>query len=457
MNQLDKIFRHKLEHHTTDVPAGAWENIVSRLDAEDKKPKRPFLFYGSILFVLLTASFAFFIYEWRNSAVAENKGKVTGHVISNTVATVTIPENQTTAQNGTVDNSVASTPGRINTDISPARGINLSTRRLASADLSPRQNNILTAENADVVPEQNASALTAIASDMAGLSHTRTAIEVAAPLESPVKKVKFFRELKFMTLALKEKAAACPFNAGGSDKSLDVYFSHDYAHSQLAPKDESAQDYAASRNQTESPMYSFSAGVRFGYNVGYRWNLYTGFNYSQANEKFEYIDPESNQIRIITIKDYIYENGKIVDSVLTEEKVVVQGTTKVKVYNKYRTFDLPLLARYTLLANSSMSLSAVGGLYVNLAFSEKGMMLDMDNEKPVKFTSQDTDPQGIFRSQVGITPYASLSMAYHLTGNMDLLIEPNARFQTKSLTSDLYPLSQRFNTFGISTGLRYKF
>ncbi|MBC7884524.1 MAG: hypothetical protein H7X99_03570, partial [Saprospiraceae bacterium] len=251
--------------------------------------------------------------------------------------------------------------------------------------------------------------------------------------------------------------ASCPFVFDTQDISLDGYISHDYTSRHLSLKSGGSSSYLDMRNQTEHGNYSFSAGIRFGYNISYRWNLHTGLNYSQINEKFEYTDPESNQTRIITIKDYIYQNGKIVDSIITEELIIVPGTSKLKVYNKYRTLDIPILARYTLLANNKFSLSAISGLYINLTQSQKGMFLSPDESTPVAFTKGTEEGIKTFKNQLGISVYAGVSLAYHLTSSLDLLLEPNARIQTESMTLDSYPLSQRYNTFGMTTGIRYKF
>jgi len=454
MNQIDKIFRNRLEHHTTDVPAGAWESISARLDAEATQPKRPILLFMGIFVLFIFGTMA--TYYYLNSASTASTPSASG-TSEAPHATVVTPDHGSQPVLFS-DNSINNTPSQAAvpaSDNSNSVNVTSAVSQNAVAGLAGLSqsmpvavlNEAFTDSESLIIPSESVEGTMA-----------RENIEVAELNTPSVRKLRFFREFKFMALPSKEKqAAACPFKSTINDKSVDVYVSHDYGHRSLIATDASYEDHIENRTQTETPVYSFSAGLRFGYNVGYRWNLYTGFNYSQINEKFEYIDPESNQIRIITIKDYIYENGKIVDSVVTEKKVVVSGTTKVKVFNKYRSFDLPVLARYTLYADRNLSLSAVGGVYINLAFSEKGMMLSKDDVVPVEFTSQDTDPKGIFRSQAGVTPYTALSLAYHLTGNIDLLLEPNARFQTRSLTSDQYPVSQKFNTYGISTGLRYKF
>ena len=99
----------------------------------------------------------------------------------------------------------------------------------------------------------------------------------------------------------------------------------------------------------------------------------------------------------------------------------------------------------------------MAGVYLNISVNEKGMILGADNITPIDISSPPDSESEIFKSEWGISGFGAISMAYHLTSNLDFLLEPNARFQTESMTTETYPLQQRYNTFGLSTGLRFKF
>jgi hypothetical protein len=243
----------------------------------------------------------------------------------------------------------------------------------------------------------------------------------------------------------------CPFGIESNNKSLDLYMSHDIVSRKFTSDNASLQNIVSMREESEKPLYSFSVGARFGYNISYRWNIHTGFNYTQLNDRFNYIDPESNQEREITIKDYIYENGKIVDSIITTETVVIPGTVKIQSKNKYRSYDIPLIGRYTILANKHLSFSATIGTFVNLSHSSSGKIIDV-NGNPM-----DLKQGRVNKTQLGLSSYTGLSLAYHLAGDLDFIFEPHARIYFNDISRDSNPINQSQNIYGVATGLRYKF
>lgn len=467
MNQFDKIFRNKLEHHTVDVPAGSWENIASQLPQQKKqlRPLVPILFisFGMLVMVgaILVSWYALpdsrtnitqklniqsespIALNLNNSKEQAENINPTGVTENNVITTLkyTVSKNKDLpADNTTLSNE------KFITNIKAVKNPISQAKQINGLNLSLNQNVLFNledeSEHAEKVPE------------------SRSLIYVDA-IDNKLRNSKFpvHRRIKYAKPFKQNSkpAKACPFVFDTQDKSLDVYFSHDYANKVLQPNGGESQGYLNIRNQTERAMYSYSVGARFGYNLSYRWNLHTGFNYSQINEKFEYTDPESNQTRLITIKDYVYANGKIVDSIITEEIVVVPGTEKLRVYNTFRSFDIPIIARFTLLANKHLSLSATAGVYLNLGFSQRGMIIGDNSNAPIDFTSGKENAEVIFKTQLGVSAYGGVSLAYHLTSNIDFVLEPHVRFQTESMTVGDYALKQNFNTFGVATGLRYKF
>lgn len=453
MNSIDKIFKNKLEHYNADVPGNSWENIAARLP-ENKKKNYYGLAVTSLVTIILISFGGYFLFN------------------SNTEIKTLDP-----ASNTPTRKSINSPMAGLN-NILPSTVLVQNDIHRSAITVKQQTSQLLQAEKQKYskIRHTDIAALTQPVLDNSSIVN-KTYNESTENIESNIviakrdkldipllkhelndQKLKFFRALRFEIPSAKDAPAkACPFVTNYKDKSLDIYYSSDFIARKLTSDNELYNGYLNMRNQTEKSIYSFSAGVRFGYNLSYRWNLHTGLNYSQINEKFEYIDPESNQTRIITIKDYVYLNGKIVDSIITEEEVIIPGTTKLKVYNKFKTIDIPVIARYTLLANNKISLSATTGIFINLALNERGMILDKDATTPIAITSQNKTDNAYFKSQLGLSLYGGLNLAYHLTSNIDLLFEPNVKIQTENMTTEHYPLKQRYNTYGIATGLRYKF
>lgn len=444
MNKLDKIFKHKLEHYNAEFPSDAWDKIEARLPKPQKTNRLlwPIL---SLVLVLVIAGVSGFYF---NQSFTSNL-----HIKPD------LCENNLIASNG-INNAQ-----NINLEIEPNHQLLVSSENKVIEKTSENQRQatenswsvskpISQLENEGISKGQNnESESVSLAVDQRNSIH----IDAIQNLVSSHLSSKNSKVLKFVTFAIKEtESKACPFVFEGRDKSLDIYYSSDFIQKSLhGPA--TMDSHKKLRQETELPMYSFSAGFRFGYNLSYRWNLYTGANYSQINEKFKYIDPESNSTRVITIKDYIYENGRIVDSIVKEETVVIPGTTIHTIYNKFRTIDIPLLARYTILANRHLSVSAVSGVFVNIATFQKGMILNPIDQKPMDVLAENADGYSMYKTNVGVSLYGGLSLAYHLGANTDLLLEPNFRWQTESMTHQSYPLDQKINTFSLSTGIRFKF
>lgn len=446
MNNIDKMFRNKLEHLSVDVPDGAWDNISSRLP-EQKQPFRMWWTIVSATLLILASYTSYTFFSNQQIDIDRTSGQADFPFATDIKAgEIKINEHK---------NNSSISPGLIvSANINNVKKSSAEKTKTAGSALI----SVIDAEDFRNKSSFENSAVEEMDSPEDLITHRESYEPNTISNHLNNRKLKYSRAIRLeMPFAKEKPAKACPFVTDHQNKSVDVYFSHDFPMKNLTSVSAEFEGYKSMRQQTETAMYSFSAGARFGYNLSYKWNLHTGFNYSQINEKFEYIDPESNQTRIITIKDYVYTNGKITDSIITEEQVIIPGTTKLKVYNKFRSFDIPVIGRYTLLANKNLSLSAMAGIYFNLSLVERGMILDSDNSTPISISGDKKSENDIFKSQLGLSGYGALSMAYHLTSSLDLLLEPNVRFQTESMTTADYPLQQSFNTFGVSTGLRFKF
>jgi len=236
---------------------------------------------------------------------------------------------------------------------------------------------------------------------------------------------------------------------------FDLLYSHDMPSRTLEMKSQELSDYINSRNNTESTLYSFSASLRIAYISRSGLGVKTGFNYSQINEKFEYLDPDASLIRTIITIDTLIVGG--VPTVVTDTSTIrIPGSLDITSYNRYRFFDIPILATYEAPLNDKFYYSFNGGVLINVAFSQKGRFLDPAG-MPVWFTGSDPDGYDAFKNSAGLSFFGSLGLHYKLNDHLDIILEPNFRFYAGSLTSEPYPLEQRWLTLGLSHGIRYKF
>lgn len=469
MNDIDKIFKNKLNHYSTDVPEGIWDNIESELEHSNHKsvPKWPWVLSSVVTFVTLIVM-GLFLFNSQQKSDIQNTKQETTIIHQEQVADNSLPIAQLFSPESAIDNdattldiiqrkvenntTIAENNHSINLEASSSSGVERSTVVLKDQNIGNTED----LHNPYLQLIQNEPSF----DSGDGLVSEIHDHEVISPLmDNQIYTIlkEDLSEIDIPSLNNKtEPMKACPFNVNFKDKSLDIYYSADYIDKRMADRDGGAK-LKDMRSATESPMYSFSAGIRLGYNVGYRWNIHTGLNYSQINEKFEYTDQESNKVRIVITKDYIYENGRVVDSIVKQEEVLVPGSSKLTIYNKFRTLDIPVLGRYTIMANRHFSLSALAGPIVNIASFEKGTIISDETHKPISLSKSDDQGTVIYKNQLGLSLYGSVSLAYHLTSNLDMLIEPYARIQPESITIATYPLYQKFNTYGLNLGLRYKF
>jgi hypothetical protein len=449
MNLIDKIIKSKLSRYHADTPSGAWESILARLPEEKKSTKPWWLFMSLVaIFAASTSAFLYFDRDINKQTFDRettlNRKSLIASLLAERVekSQINIPiESQDIADLGSTSVS------DINTNYSlEVKDLNSVGFNMKSAGINDFYNGTDSSTNISNVWSIDRQI-------------SLEPIQIANILQG--KRVGHYHNLIIQSSSPRFKQhsnSICPdVQPIRSRKSLDIYISHDFGHKILASVSDENTAYIHTRKETERSMYSFSAGMRAGINLTEKWSILSGLNYSQINEKFKYIDPESNQTREITIKDYVYQNGKIVDSVVNIQTVVIPGETQIKIQNIYKSIDIPILGQFTLLNNRQLRVSSVAGVFLNLTSTQSGMIFDRNSKDILNLSSEVPTDAKIFKNYVGVSAYGALNITYRVTPKIDVIAEPFLRMQTQSITSDAYPLTQRFNTYGLLTGVRYNF
>lgn len=473
MREMDNIFKNKLKNHALEVQDGTWDKIEHRLPRQKNGYRLMVWGIVSAAFLLLmgTLILHYYLEEYQTATIEVPSPDVSA------IKPIAISNSQADdAENTSILISEHQNDNQVQTE-------NTSSTKVLMSDLS--NNSDVTVLNEK--PSDSAFNNVAEISDSKLFQKiSTTSAEIIdpfivqyVPLTTDVEKTDIPKNLHTNEISIPQRVSAlkyhenkdlldnvmlrhvtrdkeaCSFIWRGYQKSLDVYYSADFVDIKLDGPEE-FNDYIDMREATEKTVYSHSMGVRLGYNVGYRWNLHTGIQYGQMTQRFQYTDPEAHEPRIEIIKQYIYSNGQLVDSTFTEKVEYLPGSKNHKIYNKYSTWDIPMLARYTIAAHNKWSVSAMGGVFLNVAFQQSGIILDSDNTTPI-FLAQERDGAQIFKAGLGISFYSALSMAYYLTPAWDLIVEPHMRIAPSSMTTSDYPLTQRFNVYGLGVGLRYRF
>lgn len=124
--------------------------------------------------------------------------------------------------------------------------------------------------------------------------------------------------------------------------------------------------------------------------------------------------------------------------------------------NNFQTIDIPVVLGYERNNVGKFTLSANAGVFLNMAFNQKGNFLAPDLNKVLDFSSKTPDAYPAFRNNLGVAWYGSIAASYPVTPRLRLVLEPYILHHTGSFTANDYAIDQRYQNWGIQVGLRQK-
>lgn len=510
MNEIDKLIKSKLDTHESPYPSDMWDKVHAGITKQ--KPNSRWIvswFWIGLLAILLVGG-SYWLYNKysKNSGSHSVATPISDHLdnatkngsSTSTIDAEDVKVNETQDQNKSKYSD--DTYDSINESpvISDEKIIAVNDNTRASNIKSNLESNVIATNaqgesekgneenktnNANKVSISEASQSTLIIdneiskeSDNLNVTNIKTANSsstVSVPglqlVDAPDKYVKLkpirtigvspFTELtsndEIANLPLSERLTCayrqdCPsFVTDRTGVYLDFYISHDYAFHNLGLNNSELESYRDQRAETETNTYSFSAGGRLTLMLPNGLGLKTGLNYSQVNQRFSYIDPESNQTRTVITIDTI-DGIEMIDT----NYVVIPGTREIASTNKYKSIDIPLLLSYEWDVRERMYMTVNGGVYLNLLFSESGNIL-APGEQVIDLNQMGGDGLKVYKTNIGLSLFGSVGLHYRMNSYFDLIIEPNVKLLVKSATVDTYPVSHKWMTAGLITGVRYNF
>lgn len=124
--------------------------------------------------------------------------------------------------------------------------------------------------------------------------------------------------------------------------------------------------------------------------------------------------------------------------------------------NSFQTIDIPVVIGYERNNVGKFTLSANAGVYLNMAFNQKGNFLSPDLNRVLDFSSKTPDAYPAFRNNLGVALYGSIAASYPITPRLRLVLEPYVLHHSGSFTANDYAIDQRYQNWGIQIGLRKK-
>lgn len=483
MKQVDKYFKDKLHQHESAVPADMWDRIAPALEEKSDKVRPIFWLLSSAGLIMVAGLLALLLSGEQvdnEAGIIEAEAMpisqgLTQHIDTDQIAateeTATQSENVEAVFNNdlasidevrnilseTASNSIQKEAATTNAKPAPTPGTthNASVPSFVNHNASPQLTNTEQGnrEFKLVITESHFAGKEKISNENTKITiskETKRYLLGIKGLELPTAKVENTDNPIGGIKLFGSKAPQCPsFIDERVGFFIDGYLSHDYAMKSYSGN----QSYSNLRQQTESSLYSYGAGVRFSYFLGKGWGVRSGLNYSQVNERFAYDDPNSKTTKTILE----VEVNEVGDTISVSQKIVeVEGRHTITHSNKYHFIDIPILLFYEFsLGDSPFYFSANAGTYVNLMFEQSGRYLSPEGN-PVEIAGDDEYPNQ-YNNTAGVSLYASFGVHYILNKNIDLILEPHVMTQVNSITRSDSDLEERFTSFGLNTGIRYKF
>ena len=176
--------------------------------------------------------------------------------------------------------------------------------------------------------------------------------------------------------------------------------------------------------------------------------------YRQAREQSEAVQ---NGYRAALRFSMISIDGIAVRSGLSYSKHQETFTYRQQVQqNSFHTIHIPVVVGYERNNVGKFTLSANAGVYLNMAFNQKGNFLSPDLNRVLDFSSKTPDAYPAFRNNLGVALYGSIAASYPITPRLRLVLEPYVLHHSGSFTANDYAIDQRYQNWGIQVGLRKK-
>ena len=252
------------------------------------------------------------------------------------------------------------------------------------------------------------------------------------------------------------KLVGCPTleqNAAGNKKYWELYAGPDHIFNNYRTLGDTASvNYLQRRKASTTMTSAYSAGIRYTRVFDNGMSARIGVNYSQRNERFNYVNPnELKFITVITRRVVVRAPG---DTLYFSDTLQYQqsGTHVKTTYNHYRNIDIPVVIGYEL-GNGRIHTNINAGVIINVYSWYKGDILDTTYQ-PVTITTGKGTSNYQYKTNIGVGFLGSVSLYYKLNSTIHLLLEPYFRYNLSPVSKENLNLQQKYHTIGLRTGIR---
>ena len=510
VNEFDNIFKDKLQDFSSHVPEDMWNRI-----AQDKRRKRPLAFWFTNSSKGLYIAIASLLLIGGGASVwnyIHNKTTTPTIIALNPITLNNINKNKASEKAGFIDkteeqlvkgnsNSIDQTYMSSTNDVSA-----ISTIKSVKADVnSDIQNNVVVKNEASsstnikssigntdrfkgkisgikhsniigvksglnntnntvskVVIQQNDNKLL-VSSDANEISNINEEVESSDINKSQhydlsvvtLNKIKL--SLSKLNIKLsKPKQFSCPQDKNSIIRNwyIEVYGSPEYNFKTITNKS-SSSNYIEKKDSSESMLMGYNFGVRLMRNITKKLYFKTGLQYSQYNENFSVKREDESKVTTVIINKIISRPQG--DTTISDTSSFTQvGYSVTRTVNQYRNIEIPLILSFRSDNDeSTWCWSVSGGVILNALSWNTGNTIDT-SLGVVPINSKGTS-NVYSNSSFGVSLMLAGSVERKLNDNWTLFTEPYFRYGLSNNIVSKFGFEQKFNSLGVSLGIRYKF
>lgn len=234
--------------------------------------------------------------------------------------------------------------------------------------------------------------------------------------------------------------------------SIGAAVAYGQARRTLSSRTASLEEYLQTREDTETPLDAVRGNLDIQFQHHSGLYLKSGLEYEQINERFEAylewdsIEVEANQILAITVAR---------DGSSTETRgngdVSTTFWTQQKIYNHYRSIDIPLVIGYHSAKKSrQLGWFVEGGASANIWFSAAGKIISTDNQLLLL-----NDHATMLKTKTGISLLGAIGLTYQLTNSISIWANPAVKYRLGSVISEQNVVDQKYLNIAFNVGVRH--
>jgi hypothetical protein len=456
-NNLDKIFDEKLNAYSSHVSENIWSNIHMNLPQHSANRNKRWIFLLLLFIgVSIAGSLIYYYKQFQNNSSADEsivqavEQNFAGSLLKPTANSVETNIGLGHKETVQTDQSNHNLTGNPVSGPKSGRGVGLV---LGESDLL-EDRTISFTENIDDESSTNEQGAETLASTIQNkrFADKRTLLMTPADLG---RRSTFVYSNQTVRRSKSKTLGDC------FEEASELYFisfnvSMDYPFRSLFSANiGEIQNYIVNRENTESGLVSFSAGITGGYIHPRGWKAETGIQYTQLNEKFLFVKENVIKIQTQITIDTMYNGDGTYTIHRDTTSIEVLGFEEMKTSNHYKMLDIPLIFGYNFYFKN-IGIEANAGFIFNVASSSSGRIFNPDLI-PSYYGKKTNGSFLPYRMRFGTSFYGSLSLKTTIKGHTQFYFEPNARYYLRSFSSSSNPVNQKYFVLGLSSGIRYYF